>query len=112
MAIINLFLIALIVVFIEDYSGFIFEMESLLTKKLKSPIPFTIPKPLSCSLCMSFYLNLIYIITAHEFTLINIALVCIISALTPEILKIIYFIKDTISTIVDSIRILLGIREN
>lgn len=112
MVVINLFLIALIVVFIEDYSGFIFEMESLLTKKLKSPIPFTIPKPFSCSLCMTFWLNLIYIIVAGKFSIINIALVCIISALTQEILKIIYFIKDTISTVIDSIRFLLGITDN
>ena len=99
----NLLLIAFITVFIIDYSGFIDEMDKILTKVLKSKTPLHIPKPLSCSLCSTFWLGLIYLICVNQFTLLNIAGVIVVSAFTPEILAFIYLMKDLFNSIIDSV---------
>lgn len=99
----NLILIGFISVFVVDYSGFIDEAGKILTKVLKSKIPLHIPKPFSCSLCTSFWLGLIYLLCVHQFTLLNIAGVIVVSAFTPEILAFIYFMKDLYNYIMDGI---------
>ena len=99
----KLLLIAFITVFIIDYSGFIDEMDKILTKVLKSKTPLHIPKPFSCSLCSTFWLGLIYLICVNQFTLLNIAGVIVVSAFTPEILAFIYLMKDLFNSIIDSV---------
>lgn len=56
----NLFIINLILVFIIDLSGFIPSLESGLARLLKFKV--RIPRPFSCSLCMTFWLGIIYIL--------------------------------------------------
>lgn len=67
----NVYIILLIIsvlsVFIVDYSGFIEEMESLLTKKLRSPLPLRIPKPFSCSLCLTWWISVIWLLVSGNF---------------------------------------------
>lgn len=106
----NLLLIAFIAVFIIDYSGFIDEADKILTKVFKSKVPLHIPKPLSCSLCSSFWLGLIYLICVNQFTLLNIAGVIVVSAFTPEILAFIYLMKDLFNNIIDAICNFLNLR--
>lgn len=105
----NLFLIAFIAVFIIDYSGFIQEMDSLLTKALKSKIPLHIPKPFSCSLCTTFWAGVIYLLCTGSLSLINLSYLGIVCFLTPEILVIIYFVKDLVNKLFDWIERILGI---
>lgn len=107
----NLFLIAFIAVFIIDYSGFIQEMDSLLTKALKSKIPLHIPKPFSCSLCTTFWAGVIYLLCTGSLSLINLSYLGIVCFLTPEILSIIYFVKDLVNKLFDWIERILGIYE-
>ena len=109
MIFLNLFLIAFIAVFIIDYSGFIEEADKLLTKALKSKYPLHIPKPASCSLCSTFWAGIIYLLVVHAFTLPNIALLGVVCFLTPEILSIIYFLKDLINKVFDVMEKLLRI---
>lgn len=73
----EVFFISVIIVFIVDYSGFIESIEASLKRYFKAPIK--IPKPFSCSLCMTFWVSLIYLLCTVQFTLWNITWVCIIS---------------------------------
>lgn len=97
----NLLLIGLICVFVIDYSGIIEELDKVLTKVFKSRVPLHIPKPFSCSLCSTWWAGLIYLLTISQFNLLNIAILGIVCTLTPEMLSIIYFIKDLINKVFD-----------
>lgn len=104
--ILDLYLITLIVVFIIDYSGFIdslkFAISSLLTKGKIKTTEFRI-KPFDCSLCMTFWVGLIYLLITGQFTLFGITIVCIFSALTDTLYNIILLIKDVITYIINKI---------
>lgn len=99
----NLLLMAFIIVFAIDYSGFIEEMDKILTKVFKSKTPLHIPKPLSCGTCLLWWSGLIYLIAIGQFTFLNVACVALLSAFTPEILAFIYFMKDLYNYIMDGI---------
>lgn len=105
----NLIIIAFICVFIIDYSGFIDQADRALTKLLKSKVQLHIPKPFSCSLCSTWWACLIYLICTSNFTLPNIALTALVCILTPEILSIIYFLKDCINKVFDFLEKYLNI---
>ena len=75
--------IQIIVCFIIDLSGFIQSLEEGLSKLLK--FKCVIPKPFSCSLCSGFWINLIYLIITHNFTLPYVVFVAIISFFSKNI---------------------------
>lgn len=110
MIILNIFLLAFIIVFCIDYSGFIEEADKILTKALRSKVPLHIPKPFSCGTCLVWWSGLIYLLAIGKFTFAYIAVVAIASALTPEILSIIYFIKDFVNMIFDCFEKIIGIK--
>ena len=83
-------MISIIVCFIVDISGIIESMEKGLGKWLGGKA--VIPKPFSCSLCMIFWVGLIWLIFHGQFTLINIVFVTVIAALSEEITKMLYHI--------------------
>lgn len=62
------------------YSGFPYEFEEIISKRLKFG-RFKLPKPFGCQLCMSFWLNIIYILCTCNVTLFNI-LACLLFALS------------------------------
>ena len=105
----NLFLIGFIIVFCIDYSGFIDEADKILTKIMHSKIPLHIPKPMSCGMCMMWWTGLIYLLLCNQLTILNIAYVALVSALTPEILSIIYFVMDAINKIFETVEELFHI---
>ena len=105
----KLLLLGIIIVFCIDYSGFIEEADKMLTKLLHSKTPLHIPKPASCGMCMMWWCGLILLLLCKEFTFLNVTYVALISALTPEILSIIYFIKDLINKVFDVLERLLNI---
>ena len=67
MILINLLIIQTIVCFIIDLSGVIQSMESGLSRLLGFKV--VIPKPFCCSLCSGWWINLIYLLCIHQFTL-------------------------------------------
>lgn len=101
MTLLNLLIIANILVFIVDMSGFIQEMENVIHKHFFPKYPreaISIPKPFSCSLCLTFWTGLIYLI----FTKITIPLlgyVCLLAYLTPVFAELQATIKDLIMKI-------------
>lgn len=90
---INVLLIAAVWVFLLDVSGAWQEMTATVSGwltggKIKKPFQL---KPFSCSLCMTFWTGLIYIVFAG-FSLPMLAYVCLAAMLTPRI-------KDLLITI-------------
>ena len=101
--ILNLFLIAFICGFIIEYSGFVSEMEVLLTKLTKSKFKVRIPKPFSCALCCTFWIGLIYICVTDSFTFLNLALVCIAAASASLFANSIAFIRELFNKIIEKL---------
>lgn len=70
------------------YSGFPYEFEEIISKKLKFG-KFKLPKPFSCPLCMTWWTTLIYIICIKQFTLFNI-FACLMFALSTGVINSVY----------------------
>lgn len=107
MNLINLLLIACMVVFVIDLSGFVDEMVKRLHNKyvkigdyrdLKPKL-----KPLTCSLCGTFWLCTLYLLITHSFTIPYMAFVCLLAFLTPVIGDTLILIKDALTTLLNLI---------
>ena len=100
----NLFLIAVICVFIVDISGVIDSLKSaikwLLTNGKMKNSNYDL-KPLSCSLCMTFWIGLIYLLCTSNFTISYIAFVCLLSASTGLLKDFWFLCEDIIKTIIN-----------
>ena len=95
--IIELILIQLIIVFIIDLSGAADSLKLFISKILtKGKIQTTNfdLKPFTCSLCMTWWTGLIYLLICHSFTIPYIALVALLSYFTPLSSSILLLIKD------------------
>jgi len=106
MTIINLLLIQLIIVFIIDLSGVMnsikIALSKWLTKGKVASTGFNI-KPFDCSLCMTFWIGLIYLLITKSFTLPYIAVVAGLSFLTQSANDLLLLIKDLITKVINTI---------
>lgn len=93
--ILKLFILTCIIVFIIDLSGIIEELERILGKWLKAKI--IIPKPFSCSLCLTWWIGLLYLLVYGCFTIDYIAYVALLSFLTQIIYNVIILLRDMIN---------------
>lgn len=94
---VDVILITIIVVCIVDVSGFIDTIKSLLKRIMtggKMSDPNYSLKPIDCSLCMSFWTNLIYTIATGQFSLWILTFILLCSVMTPVIRDIIFTIRD------------------
>lgn len=102
----NLFLISIIVVCIVDISGFVDTVKSTISKILTNgkfnTADYTL-KPFDCSLCMTFWIGLIYLIIYHQLTLLNTSILLLIAVSTPIINDVIRLIQDLINRIISII---------
>ena len=101
--ILNLWLISVVWIFGVDYSGFLAEMEEKLTKMLHSPIPLRIPKPFSCSLCLTFWTSIIYLLIVHQFSLLNLFLTAIVCFLIPTTNHLLHSVRGFIDRLIDAV---------
>ena len=101
----DIFLITIIVCFIVDVSGFINDgvkpfvawlINRKSTVKVK-PENINIGKPFSCSLCLTFWLSIIYIIVTNQFSLMNLVFICLLALLSSNISEAMMQIKDFIA---------------
>ena len=95
----NFLLITLIWVFIIDLSGFIPTVEEALSKWLKGNAH--IPKPFNCSLCMSWWTNLIYLLCIGKLTLPYIAIVALFAFLTPVFALLFVWVRETLNKLLN-----------
>ena len=100
----DLLLIATSICFIIDISGIIESIEWWFSKWLNRPCK--IPKPFSCSLCMTFWIGLFYIVFI-DFSLLNLLFVCLVAALSENISKMLVIIKGFISEVQDAVQLLI-----
>lgn len=106
MILINIVLISLIWVFILDISGFWNEITSMITSWMtKGAVkkPFTM-KPFSCSLCMTFWTSLIYVICINHFTLPIVAFICLMAYMTGVEQQVILTIEALIMKLIEWIQ--------
>lgn len=100
----NIFYIAVILVFIIDLSGFVDNISKWIWKKLYPKVKYTdwrIPKPFSCSLCATFWSGLAYLGITGTFSWLMFLYVCLLSFLTPVIANILIAIKDGLIWLVE-----------
>lgn len=94
--------ISIIVCFIIDLSGIIDSIKHCIWKWLKGDVPYKdfSFKPFDCSLCMIFWIGLIYLVVIGKFTIPNIVIVCMLSFLSSTITGILRLFKDAIDILV------------
>lgn len=102
----NMFLIVIATICIVDLSGFIDTLKSgikfVLTKGKFSNPDYSL-KPIDCSLCMSWWLQLLYLLIIGNCTIINIGIALLLSCSTQQIKGIIQLIQDLITTLINYI---------
>lgn len=88
-------MISVICSFVIDISGIIQSIEWYLGKWLNRS-NVQIPPPFSCSLCMSWWCSLIYLLSISQFSLINLTIVCVVVSFQEQITNSILIIKEII----------------
>ena len=99
--ILELMMIAIIICFVIDISGIIESIEWYLGKWLGGKV--IIPKPFSCSLCMCFWMGLLWLLIQSQFTLFNVMVVCLIAAFSEQITNAILILKQLIAKLEDKL---------
>lgn len=94
-------MIAIIICFVIDISGIIESIEWYLGKWLGGKV--IIPKPFSCSLCMCFWMGLLWLAIQSQFTLFNVMVVCLIAAFSEQITNAIIILKQLIAKLEDKL---------
>ena len=94
---IHTLLITLITVIILDISGFYEEMYLTLKKwltngKFNNEVAYI--KPFSCSFCMSWWINLAFIIISNAFSIYTLAYILGLSVLTPVIKEVVIALRN------------------
>lgn len=97
--IVELIIIAVIIELIQ-LSGFFEVLDNEINKRMKF---YHLPHIFHCSLCQVWWIGLIYILFANEFSLLNIAIVLIIAHLTELISPIFLLIKELIKKVISII---------
>ena len=106
MVILNLFIISVIWVLILDLSGFALTIDKLLYRIFYKNRAFRDDarfKPFDCSLCLTFWSSLIYLIVIHSLTLPYIALSLLFAWGTTIEKDVLIFIKDLITKLLDTL---------
>lgn len=101
---IDLFTITVIICYIVDLSGIIGSVKWFIWKKISKGIgrPENIKlKPFECSLCMTFWIGLLYLILIGSFTLPNIQIVCILSLISKNITGLMRLLQEALVALED-----------
>lgn len=93
---IDLLLIAAITIYIVDLSGFTESWRSALTRALKAKSLKPI-RPFDCSLCMTWWVGIIYALCKGSLTLPVLAYIAALSFLSLPISQVFIFIREGIS---------------
>ena len=95
----DIMLIAFCWVFMLDVSGFWLTFSAtvkgwLTNGLIKTPFEF---KPFSCSLCMTFWTGIAYLLITGAFSIASFAVVCLAAFLTPTIKDALFTIRDLLT---------------
>ena len=106
----ELILLTCCIVFIVDLSGIsntIKKMLWLWLKPNKQYQDFNV-KLITCSLCLTHHILLLYIIFLGEFCITNYFIICLLSFATPIIKDTLVLIKDILVKIIDTLYFLIN----
>ena len=78
--IVNLLIINIFWICVLDLLFFADELGVILTKIMRSKLPLKLPKPFSCSTCMTWWTGLVYLLIINQLTFVNILFLILISA--------------------------------
>lgn len=104
MTILNLFIISIIWVLILDLSGFARTIDKTLYKIFYRGRPYREDahfKPFDCSLCLTFWSGLLYLLITHTLSLLNIAILLTFAWSTTMEKDIFILIKDIVTKLLD-----------
>lgn len=102
---IELLLIASVVVFVVDLSGWRDSLLGALSRFTRryGRGPVRSFKPITCSLCLTWWTGLVWIIVTGQLTLPSVALVAAASWMTDTLSTIFIFIRETITSAITKI---------
>lgn len=96
---ISILLIAVIWTLILDVSGFSNDAKEWVGRKLHVKADAIKTKPLFCSLCMTFWSGLFYLLISKELSLLMLAYLLVISCSTTLIKDVYYLIFDSLQAV-------------
>lgn len=99
----NLILIQFICVMLVDVTGVVEDLITPIVRWLTGSKIGQIGKPFSCSLCMTFWTGLIYLLCTGNFTIVNFTVVLLLACLTPVTLMLYHLAVDLFTRMVESI---------
>ena len=106
MAVLDMLLITIIVVVVIDLTDFIDSLKSglkwIITKGKMSSSDYRI-KPIDCSLCMTFWCNIIFLLVTSNFSLPFICIALLMSFFTGVIKDSLLLVKDLFSFLINKI---------
>lgn len=99
----DILIITLFIVFIVDISGVVTVIKKQIWKwlygKNKSYVDFTF-KPWDCSLCLSFWVNIIYALCLGELTLPILLWIVFLSNITAPLCDLFVLVRETLNYII------------
>lgn len=99
--IIDITLVALVTIYIVDLSGI---KDTLLDFRSKyTGRTYREWKPFTCSLCMTWWVCLLYVICIGKFQITTIAYVALLSMLSAPISQFLVLIRETLTTIISNL---------
>lgn len=104
MWVLDLLLITFVICFIIDISGIVESVKKLISTKLLGfkSTDFSI-KPFDCSLCMTWWVGLIYIYCIGQMSILGVFVVAMFSFMASNITVLMLAIKDLIGSLINKI---------
>lgn len=100
----NLFLMTIVICFVVDCSGIMTDIRKFVaniiyknTKMKVDPNELKM-KPIGCSLCMTWWAGIIYLLCIGDFTLVNLTFVAFLSLVSSNISGLLLTLKDYLAT--------------
>jgi hypothetical protein len=97
----NIFLLALIVVYVVDVSGIVESLKEAIGKVLRIKVGRL--RPLDCSLCMVWWVCLIYAICVGSLSIPMLAYISLLSFLAIRLADLMRLVSDIIGAIIEKI---------
>lgn len=95
----DLLLLAVVIVYVVDVSGVMESIKGALSRWLGAKVSRI--RPFDCSLCMTWWAGIIYIIAVGEFSLPTLTWVAVLSAMSTRIHRAIQFLQDAADAFFD-----------
>lgn len=96
---IELLLLSAIVIYIVDLSGFTDSWKSALAKWLGRSGEIRL-KPFDCSLCLTWWTGVIYVLCTHTLSIYTLAYIALLSHLSVTICNFFLFIREGLNSLV------------